>query len=81
VASHIITFLLFYFLPFTVRLCKDTNYSANTVPLFLKKFTLNIFKRFGWSEKNEYLCTVKNASAGLKSALNAKFAIFGLVKL
>ncbi len=23
-------------------------------------------------EKNVYLCTVKNASAGLKSALNAK---------
>ena len=23
-------------------------------------------------EKNEYLCTVKNASAGSKSALNAK---------
>ena len=32
-------------------------------------------------EKNNYLCTVKNASAGLKSALNVKFAFFGMVKL
>ena len=30
---------------------------------------------------NEYLCTVKNASAGLKMALNAKFAFFGIAKL
>ena len=31
-------------------------------------------------EKNVYLCTVKNASAGLKSALNAKSPFFGVVK-
>ena len=36
------------------------------------KILLNKFKRFGGIEKNIYLCTVKNASAGLKSALNAK---------
>ena len=29
-------------------------------------------KKFGQNKKNAYLCTVKNASAGLKSALNAK---------
>ena len=36
------------------------------------KILLNKFKRFGGIEKNIYLCTVKNASEGLKSALNAK---------
>ena len=42
------------------------------MPINEKNFPLKYIKRFGGSEKNEYLCTVKNASAGLKSALNAK---------
>ena len=39
-----------------------------------------MFKRFGGIEKNTYLCTVKNASAGLKSALNAKLRFFSADK-
>ena len=32
-------------------------------------------------KKNIYLCTVKNASEGLKSALNAKFAQMAIAKI
>jgi hypothetical protein len=44
------------------------------------KILLNKFKRFGGIEKNTYLCTVKNASAGLKSALNAVLRFFSAVQ-
>jgi hypothetical protein len=37
-----------------------------------KFFPLKKHKIFVWLQINYYLCTVKNASAGLKMALNAK---------
>ena len=45
------------------------------------KILLNKFKRFGGNEKNTYLCTVKNASEGLKSALNAISRFFERCKV
>jgi len=57
-----------------VALLKGRNASLKAVLFGEKdgKILLNKFKRFGGIEKNVYLCTVKNASEGLKSALNAK---------
>ena len=50
------------------------NISCKDCANFYEKFPLNKLKRFGGMEKNIYLCTVKNASEGLKRALNAKSA-------
>jgi hypothetical protein len=50
------------------------NISCKDCANFYEKFPLNKLKRFGGMEKNIYLCTVKNASEGLKRALNAKLS-------